>query len=125
LEPCRTIASSRSGTAGWTTPFDYEFSADLPSNERYNLADQLRRAATSIPLNNAEGAGCATDAEFAHFLSYAYRSLKEAATAIELACRLYPALRGTQSDSLLNDADELSRMVYALRQRVVNGHGHE
>ena len=29
----------------------------LPSDERYNLADQLRRASTSIVLNIAEGYG--------------------------------------------------------------------
>jgi four helix bundle protein len=29
----------------------------LPSDERYNLADQLRRASTSIVLNSAEGYG--------------------------------------------------------------------
>jgi four helix bundle protein len=42
----------------------YEFTAQLPETERYNLAAQLRRAATSVPLNIAEGSGCTTDAEF-------------------------------------------------------------
>ena len=35
----------------------YRFSTQLPDGERYNLAAQLRRAATSVPLNIAEGAG--------------------------------------------------------------------
>ena len=35
----------------------YEFSAQLPDAERYNLTGQLRRAAISVPLNIAEGAG--------------------------------------------------------------------
>jgi four helix bundle protein len=52
--------------------------------ERFNLADQLRRAAVSVPLNIAEGAGSAGNAEFGRFLSYAYRSLKETITALEL-----------------------------------------
>lgn len=40
----------------------YEFSTHLPADERYNLVSQLRRAATSVPLNIAEGCGCATNA---------------------------------------------------------------
>ena len=37
----------------------YEFVAGLPEQEKYNLASQLRRAATSAPLNIAEGCGAA------------------------------------------------------------------
>lgn len=33
----------------------YEFTAQLPADERYNLVAQLRKAATSVPLNVAEG----------------------------------------------------------------------
>ena len=56
----------------------YRFSAQFPDTERYNLTAQLRRAATSVPLNIAEGAGCTTNGEFARFLGYAYRSLIDA-----------------------------------------------
>jgi four helix bundle protein len=48
----------------------YEFSAQLPQDERYNLTAQLRKAATSVPLNIAEGSGCTTNGEFARFLTY-------------------------------------------------------
>jgi four helix bundle protein len=71
----------------------YEFSTQLPTDERFNLASQLKRAAVSVPLNIAEGCGCSTDGEFARFLSYAYRSLKEVVTCLELIERLHPALR--------------------------------
>lgn len=53
----------------------YEFVAMLPEQEKYNLASQLRRAATSAPLNIAEGCGTASNAEFSRFLGFAYRSL--------------------------------------------------
>lgn len=62
----------------------YEFSAQLPDTERYNLTAQVRRAATSVPLNIAEGSGSATNGDFARFLGYAYRSLKEVVTCLEL-----------------------------------------
>jgi four helix bundle protein len=67
----------------------YRFSAGLPDAERYNLVAQLRKAATSVPLNIAEGSGCTTDGEFVRFLGYAYRSLKEVVTCLELCERLY------------------------------------
>ena len=35
----------------------YRLAAQLPAHERYNLADQLRRAALSVLLNIAEGYG--------------------------------------------------------------------
>jgi four helix bundle protein len=37
----------------------YAFTAQLPEAERYNLTAQLRRAATSVPLNIAEGSAAA------------------------------------------------------------------
>jgi four helix bundle protein len=54
----------------------YEFSSHLPSDERFNLIAQIRKAAISVPLNIAEGSGCTTNPEFARFVGYAYRSLK-------------------------------------------------
>jgi hypothetical protein len=35
----------------------YRLASDMPEYERYNLADQLRRAACSVVLNIAEGYG--------------------------------------------------------------------
>jgi four helix bundle protein len=96
----------------------YEFTARLPADERYNLVSQLRRAATSVPLNIAEGCGCATGGEFARFLSYSYRSLKELATCLELCHRLQPALSESAVAALIDEADQVARMVYALRQRL-------
>lgn len=57
-----------------------EFTARLPETDRYNLTVHLRRAATPVPRNIAEGSGRSTDAEFARFVGYAYRSLKATAT---------------------------------------------
>jgi len=95
----------------------YEFAASLPEAEKYNLASQLRRAATSVPLNIAEGCGTASNTEFDRFLSYAYRSLKEVVTGLELSQRLYPLLQ-ERTASLIDEGNQISRMVYNLMQKV-------
>jgi four helix bundle protein len=50
---------------------------DLPKSEKYDLANQLKRAAYSIPLNIAEGCGRSTDKDFAHFLDISLGSAHE------------------------------------------------
>ena len=97
----------------------YEFSADMPADERYNLTSQLRRAAVSVPLNIAEGAGCTSAAEFARFLGYAYRSLKEVDTCLELCRRIYPTLpTAPRIADLSAEADQIARMTHALARRL-------
>ena len=102
----------------------YEFSAGLPNDERYNLTARLRRAATSVPLNIAEGCGYATGAEFARFLGYAYRSLKEVTTCLELSQRLYVSLPLGPINTLIEEGDQIARMTYALMQRLTSSPGH-
>jgi four helix bundle protein len=96
----------------------YEFAAKLPADERYNLAAQVRRAAVSVPLNIAEGAGCEANPEFARFLGYAYRSLKEVLTCLELCQRLHPAVAQSAAEALIDEGNQISRMVHAFMQRV-------
>lgn len=96
----------------------YEFSARLPDIERYNLITQIRKAAISVPLNIAEGSGCQTDAEFARFVSYSYRSLKEVVTCLELCQRLYPGLVSDEVVTLIGEGDQISRMTRTFMQRL-------
>src|SRR5689334_11780550 len=101
----------------------YKLTAQLPSDERYNLTVQLRKAAASVPLNIAEGSGCATTAEFVHFLSYAYRSLKEVITGLELCQRLYPLLLAQLLTTLIDEGNQISRMTHSFIQRLGRGTG--
>lgn len=56
-----------------------------PSQKRYGLIDQIRRATVSIPSNVAEGAARQTKKEFTNYLHMAQGSLSELDTQIELA----------------------------------------
>ena len=99
----------------------YELAATLPQEEKYNLGNQLRKAVTSAPLNIAEGCGSAGNTEFGRFLSYAYRSLKEVVTALELCERLYPSLPRDRPQSLIDEGNQICRMTYNLIQKVDPG----
>ena len=55
----------------------YGLVKQLPVEERYALADQLRRAAASVPSNIAEGNGRAGNKDYAHFLAIARGSVYE------------------------------------------------
>ncbi len=63
----------------------YKVVSLLPSDERYNLADQLRRAATSIILNIAEGYGRYHYLDSIRFYYIARGSIMEVLSAL-IAC---------------------------------------
>jgi four helix bundle protein len=94
----------------------YKFTAQLPSEERYNLTVQLRRAVVSVSLNIAEGSSSGTTAEFIHFLGYG--SLKEVITGLELCQRLYPSLPVESLAALIDEGNQISRMTHSLIQKL-------
>ena len=55
----------------------YERLDKFPNNESNNIIDQLRRVATSIPLNIAGGVTSGSNKEFLKFLDEGYKSAKE------------------------------------------------
>ena len=85
----------------------------FPAEERFGLTSQIRRAASSIASNIAEGSA-RSDPDFARFLSYATGSLYETVTQAAIAQR-----QGFLSEDLFRkiyrDAEEISRMLTGLR----------
>lgn len=55
----------------------YKVTMNFPKEEKYNLTSQLRRAATSVPTNIAEGCGKYTQKDFAAFLQTSQGSTQE------------------------------------------------
>ncbi|MEP7277429.1 MAG: four helix bundle protein [Bacteroidota bacterium] len=49
----------------------------FPHEEKYELASQLKRAASAVPLNLVEGCGRSTDKDFAPFLDNSLGSINE------------------------------------------------
>ena len=91
----------------------YTLTKDFPKEEIFGLTSQLRRAATSIPANIAEGKGRCTQKDFCHFLVQARGSLFEVETFAELANDL-GFLPNAYQQEIQNDCDEIGRMLIGL-----------
>ena len=63
----------------------YRVALTLPAYERFGLASQLRRAASSVPFNVAEGNGRMGTGDYVRFLRIAHGSLRELETHVLLA----------------------------------------
>ena len=95
----------------------YRLASLLPPDERTRLANQLRRASASIPMNIAEGHARLGHREFMHHLSIARGSLVEVETILHIAdgVRLLTAQDLEKARAL---AEEISRMLAVLIRRL-------
>ena len=92
----------------------YQASKAFPSEERFALTDQLRRAVVSIPSNIAEGNGRASDKDYAHFLSIARGSLFETITQLQIAQNLGYVGELPEVDAVIA---EVGRMLTAMLRK--------
>ena len=97
----------------------YEVTQRFPSEERYGLTNQLRRASVSVPSNIAEGQARFSQKEFHHFLSMARGSLVEIETQLLIARNL-KYLQPAKAEDLLATADELGRILNGLISSIKN-----
>jgi len=66
----------------------YQLAKKFPDVEKYGLTSQIRRAASSIPANIAEGYGRTHRGDYLRHLSFAKGSLYELETHLVIAVRL-------------------------------------
>ena len=93
----------------------YCVTREFPSDERFGLTNQMRRAAVSIPSNIAEGHARRSRQEFLRFLSYALGSAAELDTQILLSGDL-DYITVEVKDRLTNHLAEVGRMLRGLEK---------
>lgn len=92
----------------------YRLTRGFPSDERFGLTNQIRRAAVSLASNIAEGSA-RPPADFAKFIGYASGSLCEVITQATIV-RKENFLPQPDFEELYRAADEISRMLSGLRK---------
>ena len=92
----------------------YQMTSDFPTEERYGLAQQMRRAAVSIPSNIAEGAGRNGPKEYLHFIGVARGSLAELETQMQLAVMLGFT---TADHAAFDFADRVGKLLTGLHKK--------
>ncbi|MBQ0115068.1 MAG: four helix bundle protein [Bacteroidales bacterium] len=94
----------------------YDLTKEFPSEERFGLTSQLRRAVSSIPINIAEGCGRDTLKDFAHFLQIALGSLFEVESELIIAQKLGYVRTGTEV--LATEITELKKMIDSYKTKL-------
>jgi four helix bundle protein len=94
--------------------YTYSLIDNFPSKERYNLVDQIKRAATSIALNLAEMTSRSSYKEQAHYSEIAYGSVIEVYCAFILSYDM-EYINEQQMKEVTEQIGELSNKINALK----------
>ena len=100
----------------------YQSTAGFPGHERFGLTAQLRRAASSIPANLAEGCGKGTDNEMGRYVRISLASATELEYHLLLAKDLgylSPPVYGSLSPA----TSEVQSMLVGLARRLKRAPG--
>lgn len=101
----------------------YKATLHFPQDERYALTSQLRRAATSIPANIAEGSGHDSDGDFSRFVAIALGSAAELEYHLLLA-RDLGYISSNDHRAFDQRLAEVKRMLVSLRRRLLKDRAH-
>lgn len=95
----------------------YKATSSYPTEERFGLKSQMRRSASSIPTNIAEGCGRNSKLQLAHFLNIASGSASE----LEYQTLLSRDLRYINDETYKDITEkviEVKKMLSSLSKRV-------
>ena len=95
----------------------YHHTQSFPKEELYCLTSQMRRSASSIPTNNAEGSGRNSNAEMKRFLTISAGSTSELEYQLILSKDL-GYLEEKYFKELINEITEIRRMIYAFHNNI-------
>jgi four helix bundle protein len=96
----------------------YSVTKGFPSDERFGLTNQMRRAAVSISSNLAEGTSRSSRGDYARFVEIATGSLFEVVSQSVISKR-QGFLSETDYAQLYAAAEEQSRMLSGLRRSLL------
>ena len=97
----------------------YRITDKFPDSEQFGITNQIRRSATSIPANIAEGYGRGSTKNYIQFLRNARGSLYELETFLYIAFGL-KYIDKTILDLLINKSTELGKMLNSLINKLSN-----
>lgn len=98
----------------------YEVTKQFPKSELYILNSQFKRAAVSIALNIAEGAGD-SNAQFSRYLQIAQDSVKECVVCSTIAKRQY-YITPEKDLEIRSKLAEISKMISSLKKYLKTNH---
>jgi four helix bundle protein len=91
----------------------FKLTDSFPNKYTYDLTNQMRRSALSIPTNLAEGSASPHTKELLQFINIANRSLSETQYLLEFAGKL-DLINGSEIQQLDGLCDEISKMLRSL-----------
>ena len=97
----------------------YRITDSFPSEERYGLSSQMRRAAVSIVSNIAEGASRSSEIDFARFIEMSVGSTFEIETQIIVAVRL-SYIEQKVADMLIDSLKNIQKILNSLLTKIRN-----
>jgi four helix bundle protein len=97
----------------------YNITNNFPSQEKFGIVNQMRRASVSISSNIAEGCGRNSDIELIRFLVIANGSTAELQSQVILSERL-KFINEEDKKALTEELEELKKMNFKFQEALRN-----